>query len=93
MPYIGQLTGGSQRIELKTAHAYYAQIQGQLAIAQRQFCDFIVYTTDDPFVAFDADIWLCKLLPKLIDFYANCFAPAIVSPLHILGMNMHGLRL
>ena len=86
---------GSHCVELKTSHMYYSQVQGQLAITERQFCDFVVYTTKDLFIqriAFNEDFWLHKLLPKLIDFYDNCFAPAIVSPIHILGMQLHDLR-
>ena len=82
-------------IELKTSHIYYAQVQGQLAITERQFCDFIVYTTKELYIQripFDEDFWFRELLPKLTDFYDNCFAPAIVSPVHVLGMKLHDLR-
>ena len=41
---------GSHRVELKTSHMYYSQVQGQLAITKRQFCDFVVYTTKDLFI-------------------------------------------
>lgn len=29
---------------LKHSHKYYTQVQGQLAITDRRFCDFIVWT-------------------------------------------------
>ena len=86
---------GQHCMELKTSHAYYAQVQGQLAITERQFCDFVVYTTKDfsiQRIVFDEHFWVHELLPKLIDFYNDCFAPAIVSPIHILGMKLHDLR-
>lgn len=90
-----QKGNGQQSMELKDSHAYYAQVQGQLAITGGQFCDFVVYTTKDLFIQriiFDEQFWVNELLPKLTDFYDNCFAPAIVSPVHILGMKLHDLR-
>ena len=35
---------GRQIVELKHNHPYFAQIQGQLAITERSWCDFVVYT-------------------------------------------------
>ena len=29
---------------LKTEHAYYAQVQGQMGVTGAQWCDFVVYT-------------------------------------------------
>ena len=31
-------------LELKEKHSYYAQVQGQMAIGERPWCDFIIYT-------------------------------------------------
>lgn len=35
----------SKQLVLRTNHPYYAQIQGQMAIGGREWCDFVVYTT------------------------------------------------
>ena len=61
---------------LKTAHAYFIQLQGQLAITGLPWCDFCVFLTEskDIFVQriyFDAEFWLKSLLPKLLKFYQN----------------------
>ena len=32
-------------IKLKNSHSYFCQIQGQMAICKRQWCDFVIYTT------------------------------------------------
>ena len=32
------------RILLKETHSYYAQVQGQMAIGERLWCDFEVFT-------------------------------------------------
>ena len=72
-----------------TAHPYFAQVQGQMAIGNRPWCDFVVYTTKGVNVnrvQFDEDYWNLTLLPKLTTFYDNCVAPEIVSPVHVLGI-------
>jgi hypothetical protein len=35
------------KLSLKKSHYYYYQIQGQLAIANRDFCDLVVYADKD----------------------------------------------
>lgn len=78
---VPQSGGGHPLIQLKKSHSYYCQIQGQMAITGRAWCDFVVYTTKDFLVervAFDKSFWLEKLLPKLKDFYDKCVAPEIV---------------
>ena len=42
-------------------------------------------------IAFDPEYW-DNVLTKLTEFYDNCFAPEIVSPLHSLGLPMRDLR-
>ena len=86
---------GVKALQLKRSHTYYSQIQGQLAITERKWCDFIVYTNKGLSVEridFDSKFWLEQLLPKLTCFYDNCLCPAVVSPVHLLGMKVHGLR-
>ena len=66
-----------------------------MAVGLRPWCDFVVYTTKGVSVQriqFDNDYWDNELLPKLIDFYENCIAPEIVSPIHVLGMPVRDLR-
>ena len=89
------MQAGKKALQLKRSHQYYSQIQGQLAITQRLWCDFIIYTTKGISVErinFDSDYWKNDLLPKLTAFYDNCLCPAIVSPVHLLGMKMHDFR-
>ena len=76
---------------LKETHQYYAQEQGQVAISERPWCDFVIYINKGISVAFNVDFWNKKLLPKLTSFYDNCIAPEIVSPLHPLGLPMRDL--
>lgn len=79
---------------LKRNHHYFAQVQGQMAIGQRPWCDFVIYTTKGLSVEriqFDNDYWTNTLLPKLESFYDNCIAPEVVSPLHTLGLPLRDL--
>ena len=87
---------GTSVSELKRTHPYYSQIQGQLAVTERKWCDFVIFTNKGISVErieYDHDFWEGKLLPKLIDFYDNCLCPSIVSPVHLLGMKVHDLRI
>lgn len=79
---------------LKEGHAYYAQVQGQMAIGCRPWCDFVIFTGEGISIQrihFDERFWKDKLLPQLIHFYDNCVAPEIVSPVHALGIPLRDL--
>ena len=60
-----QKGNGQRYMKLNNSHAYYAQLQGQLAITGRQFCDFVVYTTKDLFIQrinLNEQFWVNELL-------------------------------
>lgn len=81
-------SSGEQHLKLKQTHIYFSQIQGQMAITERSWCDFVTYTQKGISVEripFDSEFWNNKLLPKLIDFFDNCLAPEVISPVHDLG--------
>ena len=80
-------SNGTKAVELKRKHPYFAQIQGQLAITERKWCDFVVYTKKGisiERIENDSEFWEHELLPKLITFYDCCFCPSIVSPIHLV---------
>jgi len=82
---------GKNILQLRRNHAYYSQVQGQMAITKQNWC---VYTTKGiavQTIEFDPFFWTIELLPKLVKFFDNCFAPAIVCPVHLLGMKAHNL--
>jgi YqaJ-like viral recombinase domain len=69
-------------MKLKKDHAYYYQIQGQLAITERKYCIFIAKTNVDLFherIEFDEKIWNAMLI-KLNRFYFDCLLPEIIDP-------------
>ena len=86
---------GDTMVVLKHSHPYYCQVQGQLGIGNKPWCDFVIYTRrglNVERIHFDQVFWNNRLLPKLIEFYDNCMAPEIVSPIHMLGMPLRDLR-
>lgn len=69
-------------IRLKQNHNYYYQIQGQLNIAKRSFCDFIIYSDNDFHVERiyrDEVFWKNVMVDKLTTFYKNCYLPEIID--------------
>jgi len=87
------LVNSSENIQLKENHSYYAQIQGQMAIGERPWCDFVIYTQQDISVQriiFNQSYWENNL-PKLVSFYDNCIAPECVSPCHSVGLSVRKL--
>ena len=88
------MVDGSQPLCLQRNHCYFAQVQGQLAVGLKPWCDFVIYTTKGISVeriTFDNEYWTETLLPKLISFYDNCVGPEIVSPIHTLGLPLRDL--
>ena len=82
------------QLRLRENHSYFAQVQGQMAIGGRKWCDFVLFTTKGISVeriAFNEDYWEKTLLPKLTDFYDYCLGPEIVSPIRVLGLLMRNL--
>lgn len=67
---------------LKRNHNYFMQIQGQLHITGKPFCDFIVWTTKDISIEriYPTDIWNDRMLPKLVFFYDKALLPEIIDP-------------
>ena len=80
---------------VKESLSYYAQVQGQMGVGGRPWCDFVVYTKKGisvERVPFNETSWNNKLLPKLIEFYDSCVLPERVSPVHALGLPVRDLR-
>ena len=85
----------ANKLKPKRTHKYYCQVQGQMAITERAWCDFVVYTETGlsiERILFDAVFWNNDLLPKLTAFYDNCLAPEIVCPVHVLGLSFRNLE-
>lgn len=65
------LTDG--RPHLKKTHAYYHQVQGQMAITGLRWCDFVVWVGHGDLhverIYFDSEMWEGEMLPKLLTAY------------------------
>ena len=73
---------------LKNNHAYYYQVQGQLAVTGRSWRDFIVYTTKDlsvEIIFFDTDFW-SSAEEIFLEFYVSCVLPQIIHSKGIEGL-------
>lgn len=67
---------------LKRNDAYYVQVQGQLAITGRSWCDFFVYTCNgflETRVTLDKETYYKNLLPNLQYFFKNFIAPELLT--------------
>ena len=52
----------SGQVVLSRSHPYYAQVMGQMALCEKQWCDFFVFTMNEHFVErirFDQEEWRC----------------------------------
>jgi len=78
-------------LTLKRTHHYYYQVQGQMAISDRKWCDFIVWTCSGKIsverIYFDQDFWK-SLLGKLNEFYLSAFIPELFSARTMRGLSI-----
>jgi len=66
-------------VRLKRRHDYYYQVQGQMAICKRQWCDFVLWTPVDIFIErirFDSKRWPDHFV-KLSQFYMEHILPQL----------------
>ena len=81
-------------LSLRRDHKYFAQVQGQMAVGNRPWCDFVIFTEKGISVEripFSRTYWELTLFPKLEKFFDNCLGPEIVSPMHALGLPLRDL--
>lgn len=65
------------RVTLKHNHKHFYQVQGQMALAKVQWCDFMIYTFKNHTVeriSFDCEFW-DTAQAKLTEFYFNFILP------------------
>ena len=79
--YLGCVQG-SDKLQLKRSHPYFAQVQGEMAIVGTEWCDFVVYTPVGLHVervTFDCRFWEDELFPSLERFFRNHVLPELVT--------------
>jgi len=70
------------KMRLKKSHNYYYQIQGQLHVARRSACYFLVWSPTEHHletIAYDPQFW-GDVEETLDQFYFNCLLPEIADP-------------
>lgn len=68
-------------LQLKRKHPYYYQIQLQIFVTKRSYCDFVVWTEEELHVeriALDEDL-MTEVLPKAETFYKLCILPELLG--------------
>ena len=74
----------NDKMQLKSSHHYYHQVQLQLYVSTDMFhwCDFCVYTTKGCLatrITLD-DEWVKNYVPKLKEYFSNYMLPEIMNP-------------
>ena len=67
---------------LKNNNDYYYQIQGQMRIAKRSSCYFVVWSPKDIYVEYiqrDETFFMKKMHNQLLSFYKNAYAPLLLK--------------
>ena len=83
-------SGGS--IILKETHSYYAQVQGQIAIGELPWCDFVEFTLKGfsvQRIAFNQEFWTDKLLPKSLSLARSALAPGLAGDANCLPIHQN----
>ena len=76
-----EVVEGVPHLKQNESSAYFCQIQCQLAVTKRDWCDLVVYTHSGIFtqrIAFDADMWE-KFTERLFVFYRKYVFPKIMQ--------------
>jgi hypothetical protein len=84
-------TKGADELTLKEKHDFYWQVQGQLNVCKRPWCDFVLRTDVDIFVQRiyrDEHLWANVMYPKLSAFYQKALLPELAVP----HLNDGGIR-
>ena len=71
----------NSHFQLKRDHQYYYQVQLQLFLTQREYCDFVVWTQESVHIeTLPLDkVFVRNVLDKLRIFYVRCIIPELTS--------------
>ena len=81
--------------ELKRQHNYYYQVQGQLHITRRSWCDFVLWTPSSTVdnlcverIHDDKTFWTNTIYPRLYRFFMGSMLAELAHPHHISGQEV-----
>jgi hypothetical protein len=69
------------KLEIRKKHKYFCQVQGQMAISKRMWCDFFVYSCNGTFlrrINFQEDYY-ANVQSNLVDFFKTVIAPKCIE--------------
>ena len=78
--------------QLPRSHKYYYQVQAQMYVTERKFCDFVVWSKHDVVcirIPRD-DTFIQEKLTKVLEFYEEYILPEIVDSRKERGMLLRG---
>ena len=66
---------------LMKTHKYFTQVQGQLSVCNREFCDFVVWTPQKTTIQriYQDYSFIEKLLKKLTSFFVDYMLPELLT--------------
>ena len=81
-------------LKLKETDKYYYQVQGQLLVTGRAFCDFVVYTFKDlkRIIVPRNDVFIDLLFCDLHEFYFRYMKPAVMNKYFFRDYDKCGLH-
>ena len=74
----------NDKLSLKLSHAYYYQVQCQLLLTNKEFCDFVVWTEKAFFmerIAFD-ESFCEKMVDRATQFFKKVLLPELIGKVH-----------
>lgn len=74
------------KLSLKTNSNYYYQVQTQMYVTGREFCDFVIWTPQDYkciSVVKNYDVIHNVILPKIKEFYNKYMVPALAKKFYV----------
>ena len=77
---VGGIYNADGKMELKTSHPYYFQVQTQMAVSGLQKCDFVTYTNKSIHIVeidFNKKFW-DDVITKVTIFYKSQIIPALL---------------
>ena len=81
----------AEAMQLKSTHNYFIQIQGQMAICKKDYCDFVCWTSKGMHVerlAFDASVF-SRIKPSLNHYFQSVILPELLTHVYKMAMWTH----
>ena len=71
----------SKTVKLSREHKYFYQVQGQLAICDMSYCDFVCWTEKDIFIERISkdETFISRVFPTLTNFFCKYLLPELVT--------------